>query len=495
MASVPRSLGRHIPAPLAWGGAVLFVAGLFTANPALTAGSIAVILAIYALTWRRAEPPILFYALAYQWLQAVILVFHADVLGIGIGEMDLRALSLQARPTDVDLETATWLTLAGLVAIAAGMRLAAGAPAGAARLAATAATARISVHRAFAACLLSMAASSVLGSVAYMAGGLAQLVLALANVHWVFVFIYTYAVLSQRRGWGGLALVFAIELGVGFVGYFSEFKTVLVVMLLAALAVPSALKGGRLWAAGVLVVLMVILGTVWSAIKVEYRDFVNDGTGHQVVAVSRTEQVEALAHLVGNLDAEDLGRGAANLVNRLSYVYFLGEMLERVPHYLPHENGALWAEAVYRALVPRLFDPDKAATDDSARTEEYTGLQVIGSERGTSVSLGYMAESYIDFGAFFMMAPLFAWGLLVGHAYRTLAAGRVDPLFGYGAATVLVMVSSTVLEMSNAKMIAALLVNWLVLYLVYRYAAAEILARLRLPSTRGAFAQPAGAPK
>jgi hypothetical protein len=481
MARPLSSIAASLPKGVLWAGALFCLAGLFSSNPLLTVASVAALLAMFTLLWRPGEPPVLFYAIAYQWLQATILVFSADLQGLALDDLDHRLISLQGGQTQVYLEPATWLTLAGLLAVSLGMRLAAGPPTGQKMLGTfAAATANISPNRAFAACILSMAAASFIESFLFLLPGLSQPLLALANLHWVIVYIFTYVVLTQQRGYAALALIFTMELGVGFLGFFSEFKTVLVVMLLAALSIPMALRGRRLWVAGAIVALMVVFGTVWSAIKVEYRDFLNQGTKDQVVLVSKSQQIEELGRLLGDFDRDRFAQGAGDLVRRLTYVYFFSEAMQMVPKFIPHEEGALWGDAIYRTLVPRLLDPDKTAIDDSERTAEYTGLQIIGGDHGTSVSMGYVAESYIDFGPIFMMLPLCLWGSLVGYAYRSFTWAKPHALFSYGCVTIVVLMNASVLEQSNAKMVAGVVMSWLVMYFAHKYGAPAFMRALEL---------------
>ena len=113
--------------------------------------------------------------------------------------------------------------------------------------------------------------------------------------------------------------------------------------------------------------------------------------------VDYRDRVTELARLVAQLDGRAMAKGAENLMQRMAYVDFFAVVLDTVPAMLPHENGALWWDAISRPFMPRLFFPDKTAIDDSTRTDYYTGLRMA-SRQGTSISIGYMAESYIDFG-------------------------------------------------------------------------------------------------
>jgi hypothetical protein len=189
-----------------------------------------------------------------------------------------------------------------------------------------------------------------------------------------------------------------------------------------------------------------------------------------------------MARLVGDMTPEKFATGAELLMYRLTYVYFFGEVIDTVPQYIPYERGALWGDAVYRALVPRLVDPTKSIIDDSERTSTYTGLTLIGADASTSISLGYMAESYIDFGPALMMLPIFLWGYAVGRLYRLLVTGPAAAFLGYGSATTLVLLNAAVLELSNAKMIAALVLTSVVLYLSQRYLSGPLYRMLRLRS-------------
>jgi hypothetical protein len=481
----PYVLALHLPRGVWWLGAALVIMGLVTPNPALTCASIAVFFTLLGLLWRPGEPPVLLFVMVYQWLQASILVFSADLQWLPLRDIDLSNITLQRQVGNLNVGPATWLSLVGVLGVAAGARMVIGRPSRIAIPGLMESIAHISLRRAFAACLATMAAASLLSEVAYLTGGFAQVLLALANIHWVFVFVYTYAVLCQRRGVTLLLFLLAVELAIGFLGFFSEFKTVLIVMLLAAVAAPSAPRDIKAWFAGVAITLMLLLGIVWSSIKLEYREFISQGTGEQVILVSRSDQIDELARLVLDMDARQFEIGVEKLVDRLSYVYFLSAVMDMVPEFRPYEYGGLWGDAMYRALVPRLLDPDKPIVDDSERTMEYTGLYIIGGEKGTSVSVGYIAESYIDFGPVFMLVPLFLWGCLIGLVYRSFMRNARTLLFGFACATTLVVIGAGTIEASNAKLVASLAVNWLPLWAVFAVAGPYVMRHLSVPSSAG----------
>lgn len=467
------------------GAAVSLAVAWLTPNPLLTLASLGALTALVVLLWRPAEPPILLFCAGYQWLQASILLFYSNVAGIHYDKFDLSGIALRASSWDMSLVEPTALTLLGVVALAWGMRIGAGRPLPERATAAYAEMAmQLSPRKLLIACLVTTLLGGVLSAVARVVPPLTQPLLAAFAVHWVLVFLYTYVVLTRRQGYGGLALLLMFEVAIGLMSFFSEFKTVLIVMLMAALAGRRLLRGTSLVAATGVVALALVLGVVWSAIKVEYRGFLNQGSKDQSVMVDRTARINEVARLVGEMTPEKFATGAELLMYRLTYVYFFGEVIDTVPQYIPHEYGALWGDAVYRALVPRLVDPTKSSIDDSERTATYTGLTLIGADSGTSISLGYMAESYIDFGPAFMMLPIFLWGYAVGRVYRLLVNGPSATFFGYGSATALVLLNAAVLELSNSKMVAGLVLTSVVLYLSQRYLAVPLHRMVRLRPRR-----------
>lgn len=463
--------------PLALGAVVL---ALVSANPLLSLGSLVLLLVLWRLLWRPGEPPALLYAMAYHWMQASILILYANVEG----------LRLESMGYGTQIEPATWLTLIGVFAVALGMRAGAGGNyGGVAHDSVSAIAGQLSVRRLFVASLVAIVLAIVVSRLAYVVPGLVQPILALALLRWVVVYLFTYTVLTQHRGYRYLAVVFSVEILIGFLGFFSDFKTVLIVMLLAALTSPSALRGVRFRTAAALAVVILGLGIVWTGVKSDYRAFLNQGTGQQVVLVPVHQRVGKLAELIADMSPSRFGESLVTLVERITYVYYFGQTMETVPRYIAHEEGMLWREAIEGALVPRLVNPAKRVIDDSERTSYYTGSRVAGAEEGTSISLGYVAESYIDFGPVAMMAPLFLWGLFVGWLYRLLLRSTRYPLFAYGGGTVLVALGVAALEQSNLKMVSSFLLAFLVLYLCQRFLAARALRLLAEPDIRGTSRQ------
>ncbi len=181
-------------------------------------------------------------------------------------------------------------------------------------------------------------------------------------------------------------------------------------------------------------------------------------------------QGEALAYLVDHVSAlsgEDIVAGLVPMFERISYVDYFASTIEYVPSVLPHENGELWKTAMLHVLQPRLLFPSKPSLpSDSDVTARYTGLYVAGE--GTSISIGYMGESYIDFGRVGMFAPILLIGVLWGLLYAYFLRKPRYVLLGYAFATAL-LVNAYQLEIASIKLLGSILAKFIVLAVLFHY--------------------------
>ena len=211
-------------------------------------------------------------------------------------------------------------------------------------------------------------------------------------------------------------------------------------------------RGWRLLQIAVAGALVLALMIVWSVIKSDYREFLNQGSSQQVVIVPVSERVNKLNELVGKLDGQALEAGLNELILRVSYVNYFAYCLKNVPSSIPHEHGALWFGAVKHVLTPRFLFPNKATLDDSERTEYYTGMTVAGAETGTSIGIGYVGESYVDFGRSGMFAPILLLGVFYGLIYRMFAS-HPRRIVGLAIASAIIIFGAFSIETSNIKLL------------------------------------------
>jgi hypothetical protein len=215
---------------------------------------------------------------------------------------------------------------------------------------------------------------------------------------------------------------------------------------------------------------LLFLAVIWSSVKNDYRAYQNQGTGAQYSTFGALDKLEALGQLISQIDYQRLLLGFDTLAERVEYTKYFGFVTENVPGYLPYDDGEIWEGAIYHVITPRLLFPDKAElTADIFNTIRYTGLEFAGGVGDTEIPLGYMAESYIDFGPVLMFVPIFLLGLLLGYEYRFFATRRTKLVFAYGL-TPVVFILSTSYEETAAKILGGNLTVFIVSYLAWRFA-------------------------
>lgn len=456
--------------PIAIGGTLL---SILSPDPVLSALAIAILVFGGALLWRPSESPILLFLFGFQWLQASAYLLQAGWKGLTVS---------QAAPYSGNLEMAIALSLSGIFVLAVGMRIGAGQWQEKYGRSARAVAQSRPVHVWCRLYVLAAFAALLAQTFAWLVPGLTQPILAVAVLKWAFYWMLAYASFVQRRPKIYLAGAFVFEFALGFGAFFSDFKTVIFFTLFALIAANVRASSRMLISMGMLSALLLALATVWAVIKPSYREFVSGGQSAQVVTIGYGERQAKLMELTSELDAKAMSEGVGLMIGRLGYVEIFGSVLDYVPRSVPYEGGALWWDAISRPLMPRLFFPDKGAIDDSERTNKYTGLSFAGAERGTSVSIGYMGESYIDFGAIGMMVPVFFLGLLYGRIYKwMLDAPYSRCLLGMAMASATLFVGCF-LESSITKVFGGLIVSLLAAWVVTRFVATRFFPWLQVRS-------------
>jgi hypothetical protein len=433
-----RRLPLFLAAPL--------LAALFTANPLLTVLCILVATALPFVLWRSGEPPVLLFCLAIQWLQVSTVLLYADFARV----------NLVSAFGGTELQTAVLLGLLGLLALALGARLGMGksSPDLAAR--AEAEAFHCSVPTAFMLYMASYAATASLRIIADRIPQLTQPLLAVATIKWALLFIVCLSVIQQRSRYTFLWTVVAVEFFTGLLGYFSTFKNVFFLLIVVMLTSRQLWNPKRILLGSFVCLFLILTSIMWSAIKQDYRDFLNQGSRAQETVVPISARVDKLQELVGGLTDEGFFQGVDSLIARVGYVTYFALTVANVPDHLPYERGQLWLGAIKHVFMPRLFFPGKAAIDDSERTSYYTGIHVAGEEQGASISIGYTGESYIDFGPVGMMIPIFVLGLFYGFLYRLFVSRARFKLTGSAAATSILLFSCYNFETSNIKILGGL---------------------------------------
>jgi hypothetical protein len=131
---------------------------------------------------------------------------------------------------------------------------------------------------------------------------------------------------------------------------------------------------------------------------------------------------------------------------------------------------ARWRDALEHIGKPRIFFPDKAALDDTEVFLKYVRGDVAEEGRsGTSISIGYLAENFIDFGFPGMLAPIAVMGLLLGCTLRYFMTRPSPWVVREGFVTASVLTVSAGMELSLAKFLGGTILFLVVLGLCWKF--------------------------
>lgn len=436
-----------------------FLVSLLSFDPLLTFACVAVLPILAVFTWREGEPPVAYAAVLAQWLQVSTGTFRAAANGVSINDLMLTP----------GANYASWLSLLGLIVLALGLRLSNfnRPPMNTQALHAEIRSYRYSYV--LAAYCLAQCANLVFDGMIFGFPGLAQALLAATQLRWVFFFILAVTTLVQKRGYIFLVMATGFEIVLGFTSFFSDFRVVFFVLAVSYLMVRPRMSARMILSVGILSCALVCLAAVWSIVKMNYRDYQDQGTGEQVSMVGTWDKLDKLTQLISQIDTASFLGGFDTLAKRVEYTQFFGFVTDNVPNFVPYDDGGIWAGAVYHVLTPRLFFPDKGElTADIDNTKKYSGLQFSGGGRDTEIPLGYMAESYIDFGPIGMYVPIILLGLLLGYEYRYFATRRYYLVFAYGLTPVVFQVATSY-EETAIKILGGNLTVFIVAYLAWRF--------------------------
>lgn len=447
-------------------------------NPGLTLVGGLVASLLPGLLWRRGEAPTLLWICFYQWVQAFVPVVKAGLEGMPVA----------ASFGGAEFEDAVLFSLLGVFLFSMGAALASRIVIKPKMVDSPVGLQALSAPRLFTV-WLTLAVSAPIVQRLLLGSGLLQLVQPLSYLYLAAMLLLFQYALATGRGWVFAGVLGVVEICIGLFGYFGGFKTVLFMFALGALS--FAARRQRVWAQAVgIMLLAALLGNFWQATKSEYRSFVVDGGDEvdQVTRVAILERVNYMGRALESMTWDQYVLAFGNTLERISYVTFFGHCLRNVPSSVPHAEGRLWKEALIHVLMPRILFPNKQSFNDSDRTNEFTGLQVADASQGTSIGIGYVGESYVDFGVPAMFIPILLFGAAVGGGYALLVRLAPLPLLGAAFGTAMLMRSGFLLESSNAKMLGGLVITTVIYAFMLKFLGGPIW-RWLAPAAR-----PVGAP-
>lgn len=265
--------------------------------------------------------------------------------------------------------------------------------------------------------IISFFITSFLSIIAFGYPGLTQIIVSFVKIKWFFFLLFGFLSLIKKEKRRAFYLFVLFEFCSGFFSYFSDFKTVIYFLIILILSITERITVRRFLQVCLISTILVAFAIFWTGIKTEYRAFLNGGRNSQTIQVSRAEALDKLYGLSSKVETEVTNSRVYQLLDRIQYTYFFALTIDRVPSVLPHTNGKTWTDNIMFATTPRFLNPNKPVYEATERTKKYTGKLFAGLRQGTSFSLGYFVECFIDFGLEGMVFPLLLIGLMYGLTY------------------------------------------------------------------------------
>lgn len=376
------------------------------------------------LLWPPGTLPLCLMPVGFQWLQANLKPIQAALTG-----RDLMEVS----EFGVDLDGASLLAATAIIALAIGMRLGSGRPDWRIAMRAREEIRLFTPRQIYIIAGIAIGFGHFAEAFAGYTGGAYQLVRGLGAAKLCGLFVLTYWSMATGRGRPVLVAVSLFEVGIGFLGFFAEYREALFVIGIGLLAAPQRLKPRSVAVLSLGAAFSIALVVFWTSVKPEYRAFLNFGSGDQVVLRPVEERIDFLLDKAGQFDIEMAKKGLDGMISRIAYIDFLSLSMRYVPSFRPHEWGTQTGEALAHIFQPRILFPDKPPLPhDTDVTTKYTG-QTFTAAEVTSISLGWLGELYVDFGVFGALGATVLLGALIARLYLAMISSRKLPaLLGAG---------------------------------------------------------------
>lgn len=317
-----------------------------------------------------------------------------------------------------------------------------------------------------------------MGFLTYSVAGLTEVFLALANLTYAGLFMLVYWGIRARRRLVLVAAITVAEIVLGMSGFFGVFRTTLFTVALAAVSAQIRFRPQTLIISGVLGMTALVALVFWTAVKPDYRFFLNGGEQVQGSSQPITARLSFLADRAGTFDKEEFDRGFEGLLDRASYIDFLSLTLDFVPANTPHEHGERTFRSAVHIFTPRIFFPDKPALEsDTEVTAKYTGLS-FQNYSYLSISLGYLGELYVDFGQFGACLAMLIFGAIVGLACRSLLESQRTPMLLNVGLAMMLTIPICYFEQALIKTVGGTTMTIIVVLLLQRFLLPFVLRSL-----------------
>ncbi len=427
-----------------------FLLIFFSAQPLLVTYSLALLFVLYKMFWRKGEPKVILFSLTFFWLTITIKIFYADFTNQLYEDLSMSFKIVET----------TYVALISLLVFALGIYV---TSRNAIKKVYVSYTDNLgySVDKVIVFYIIMTIVATFLKGILFVFPAFSQLFNAIVTIKLGLLFLLIHTIYTQKKRMIVLIVIIAVEVILSLVSFFSSFKNILITVIIAFTFYPIKASVKQYLFYGLLLFGFIYMTLIWQSIKGEYRFFLNQGTRTQSIQVSSEDALNKIWEL--SAEAKPFNSSSDETyqtIDRISYIEFLSQTMVRVPTEIPYENGALWLNNIMHVLLPRILNPNKKAIDDSEMVNKYAIRKVAGAAEGSSWSLGFLAESYIDFGKYFMYIPVFLIGALMGWIYKLLIVKSINFIWGFS------MVSSLWVYMSCNGFAGTKILGWLLMYLI-----------------------------
>lgn len=435
---------------------IVSVVSLLTQNIILTFSSLIILPLTIKLVWRIHEPPVFLLIIFFHWVQISLKIFHADILGVSVDDIAF------SRSTP----SAIYLSLLGLLFLSFGIHLIVRTIKPLSKEKLIEEGNGLEIKKIFYSYVIFEIFNILMIPISHSMPSLSSILYTLSGLKVLVIYLLFIVSLIQKK-YIYLIIVLVVETLQGFSGFFSSYKAVYFILLLAYFTINYKISIKKILLLSPLIIFLLSLTITWTAIKVDYRSLVSKGQHTQEVKVSLDKQLNIYKKLLTNIDNKKISFALEALAYRLAYVDFFGQVIDYVPYRKNYEYGGLWLGSFENIFMPRILFPNKPVLDDSIRTTKYTGIWHPSGKDGVSISLGYFAESYIDFGVF-MFIPLFLLGCLYGVIYKYLLRLKTEKLYAY-TLVIFILYNHYLFETRNDKLIGSLFTTLIIVLLLNKF--------------------------
>ena len=245
----------------------------------------------------------------------------------------------------------------------------------------------------------------------------------LAKFKFAALYLLFGLVLSLGRGYGFVLAAVGLEIAMGFTGLLGEFRGAFIVLVVAAIGIRLRMTPLLLASGSAMLVLLLVLGLFWTAVKTDYRNFATGSDESQAIAVDFQDRLGFIGQRAATVSDIDWNDASYALLVRLAYVDIFGSVVGVMNARVEDTSMRQWGEAWSHVFQPRFLFPDKAILSD---TEVYLRLTRADPTEmvrlSTSISVGYMGENYADLGFPKMLLGIFAIGIMMAAVVRYFMA-------------------------------------------------------------------------